>query len=89
MMGYAVKEIVPTPNPNATKFVLDREIASQPVSFLTPESGRDHPLAGQLFQIEGVISVLLLGNFVTINKVPEAKWPPITRKIQKTLQNFD
>lgn len=87
-MGYVVTEIVPTPNPNAMKFVLDREISSHSVSFLTPEAGDDHPMACQLFRVKGVASLLLLGNFVTVNKDADAKWPSITRKIKDTLQKL-
>jgi hypothetical protein len=86
-MGFTVKEIQPTPNPNAAKFVLDGEISEQPLSFLSPEQGRDHPLAAQLFAINGVTSVLLLGDFVTVNKAPEVQWSLITSKVQEILQN--
>jgi hypothetical protein len=87
-MGFAIKEIQPTPNPNATKFVLDREIAERPLSFLNAEQGRNDPLASKLFEIQGVVSVLILGDFVTVNKEPGAKWPPITRKVEEILKNF-
>jgi hypothetical protein len=79
-MGFVVKEVQPTPNPNASKFVLDRPISGQPISFLNPEQGQGHPLASKLFAIQGVASVLILGDFVTVNKEPTAKWPAITRK---------
>ena len=86
-MGFTIKEIQPTPNPNAAKFVLDGQISSQPMSFLTPEQGNGHPVAAQLFAIKGVTSVLLLGDFVTVNKQPGVKWEAITDKVQEILQN--
>jgi hypothetical protein len=85
-MGFTVKEIQPTPNPNAAKFVLDREISDTPISFLSPEQGKDHPVAAQLFLIKGVTSVLILGDFVTINKDLHAKWDGITPKVREILQ---
>ena len=86
-MGYTVKEIQPTPNPNASKFVLDREISDRPISFLNPEQGSGHPVAAQLFSIEGVTSVLMLGDFVTVNKGLHVKWPEITPKVREILEN--
>src|SRR5687768_3434282 len=85
-MGFTVTEIQPTPNPNAAKFVLDGVISEQPVSFLRADEGRDHPLASQLFAIKGVTSILLLGNFVTVNKLPEMQWGLISSKVQEILQ---
>ena len=88
-MGFTVKEIQPTPNPNAAKFVLDREISNAPISFLNPAQGKDHPIAAQLFDIKGVTSVLILGDFVTINKDLHVKWAEITPKVQEILQKCD
>jgi hypothetical protein len=85
-MGFAVKEIQATPNPNAVKFVLDGEISQSPVSFLNPAEGKDHPLASQLFGIGGVTSILLLGDFVTINKRPDVKWESITQNVEEILK---
>src|SRR3954453_17128005 len=79
-MGYIVKEVQPTPNPNAAKFVLDREISDRPISFLSPDQGSGHPVAAQLFSIQGVTSILMLGDFVTVNKDLHVKWDGITRK---------
>jgi hypothetical protein len=56
------------------------------VSFLEPAEGADHPIASQLFSIQGVTSVLLLGDFVTVNKSPRAKWEHITPKVKEILQ---
>src|SRR5436305_12959388 len=87
-MGFKVVEVQPTPNPNAAKFVLDGEISERPVSFLSPAEGASHPLASQLFGIKGVASVLLLGDFVTINKFPGAKWPPIVKRVREKLEEI-
>jgi hypothetical protein len=84
-LGFDVKEIQPTPNPNAVKFLLDRPITERPTSFLKAESAAGHPLATRLFSITGVNSVLLLGDFVTINKSPEARWTDITAKVKQAL----
>lgn len=86
-MGYMVTEIQPTPNPNAAKFVLNREISDRPISFLNPAEGGGHPLASQLFGIKGVKSILLLGDFVTVNKDAATKWEQVIDKVKEILQN--
>jgi len=73
-MGFRVIEIQPTPNPNARKFVLDGSVSQQPVSFFNAEAAANHALAARLFRIAGVTSLLLLGDFITINKSPDAAW---------------
>jgi len=67
------------------KFVLDQSVSQQPMSFLSPDAAANHPLARKLFDIAGVTSVLLLGDFVTINKSPQARWPDIKRNVQQVL----
>ncbi len=84
-MGFQVTEVQDTPNPNAAKFVLDRQISDQPASFFNAEAAKDHPIASRLFEIPGVTSLLLLGDFVTVNKQPDAKWTAIKPKVRKVL----
>jgi hypothetical protein len=84
-VGFRVVEIQPTPNPNAAKFVLDRPVTQQPMSFFNASAAKDHPLALQLFAIEGVTSLLLLGDFITINKSPVADWDDITKRARAVL----
>lgn len=83
--GFRVTETQPTPNPNALKFILDRPISESPISFFTPASAKDHPLATKLFAIDGVTTLLLLGDFVTVNKAPEKPWSQITPQVKKVL----
>jgi len=80
-----IREVLPTPNPNAMKFVLDQAISDRPMSFLNATAAENHPLAKRLFSIEGVTSVLLLGDFVTINKSSNAKWPDIKKNVKHML----
>jgi len=85
-MPYKVIEIQPTPNPNAAKFVLDKECSEAPTSFFNPEAGADHPLARKLFAIPGVTSLLLLGDFITVNKAPNLRWEEITPAVRQVLE---
>jgi hypothetical protein len=84
-LGFVVREVQPTPNPNALKFVLDREIADRPTSFLTPDSAVSNPLAVRLFGVPGVVSLLFLGDFVTINKSSDARWADIRKAVAEIL----
>jgi hypothetical protein len=86
-MAFQVREIQSTPNPNAMKFVLDRPATEKPVSILHPSDAEQHPLARRLFEIPGICAVLLLGDFVTINKTPDAKWPGLKSKVKRVLEN--
>lgn len=84
-MPFKVIETQPTPNPNALKFVLDGSISQKPESFFNASAAAGHPIAAKLFEISGVTSVLLLGDFVTVNKLPEAKWSAITPSVKRVL----
>ena len=84
-MSFRVLEIQPTPNPNAAKFVLDRPVSERPLSFFNAAAAEGYPLAQKLFGIRGVTSLLLLGDFITINKSPEAVWNDITAQAEAIL----
>jgi hypothetical protein len=84
-VGFSVTDVLQTPNPNAMKFMLDRPISEGTVSFLSAEQAQNHPIALRLFAIPGVRSLLLLGDFVTVNKSAEAAWPAIKKKVRQVL----
>ncbi len=86
-MPFRVIEMQPTPNPDATKFVLDSPISEQPTSFFNAEQAKSHPVAAALFAIPGVTSVLLLGDFVTVNKSKTTPWSKITPKVRDVLSS--
>jgi hypothetical protein len=88
-MAFSVVEVQPTPNPNALKFLLDRPIAEQPASFFDAGAARDHPVASRLFAIRGVSSLLLLGDFVTVNKSPDASWSEIKGRVKRALSEVE
>ncbi len=84
-MSFVVSEVQPTPNPNAAKFILDRSVSDQPTSFFNPGAAEGNALAMQLFGIPGVSSLLFLGDFITVNKSPEADWKEITTRVEAVL----
>jgi hypothetical protein len=84
-MPFVVQEVQPTPNPNAAKFILDRGVSDQPTSFFNAGAAKGNPLATKLFDIPGVSSLLFLGDFITVNKSPEADWKDISRRVEAVL----
>jgi Scaffold protein Nfu/NifU N terminal len=65
-----------TPNPNATKFVLDTTL---PEMFnVTSPAEAATPFAVAVMALPGVISVFGVNDFVTVTKSPDASWADIT-----------
>lgn len=58
-----------TPNPNARKFVLEKNVLSKgSKQFNSPDDSKNDILASELFKIDGVESVFFFSNFITISK---------------------
>lgn len=66
----------PTPNPNALKFNVGSPVGG-PVTFAAG-ADVDDPLAGGLLGIDGVVSVFMTADFVTLTKSPDTAWDDIT-----------
>lgn len=88
-MGFKVVSVESTPNPNARKLMLDRRMSEGPVSFIRSDQAAGHPLAMRLFAIPGVTSVLILGDFITVNKTPHARWPGLLAAAKKAVATSD
>jgi hypothetical protein len=80
-------EVRQTPNPNARKFVLAgvRFAGSRNYSI---GDVVDDPLAAQLLTLEGVYNVLLVQDFVTVNKVPAVEWPALQAAVENLLTEY-
>jgi hypothetical protein len=77
----------PTPNPNAMKFNLSRPMPGEGSrTFDRPEQAADNPLAQALLGIDGVTSVFMLRDFITLSKDPEADWEVIVPKAVEAMQ---
>lgn len=89
-MALKVVRTESTPNPNATKYVLSERRFDPPVSCFNAQAADSHPLAAALFAIDGVASVLLLGDFVTVNRRPDGPaWKVLTPKVKKVLAGWE
>lgn len=88
-MPIRVARIEPTPNPNARKIVIVGHLSDQPRSFFNAQDAIGDPIASRLFAIDGVCSVLLLRDFITVNKRPEANWKPVVAAVRSVLRSLD
>ena len=65
----------PTPNPSTLKFLPGREVMGRgSADFLTKEGSASSPLASRLFDVEGVTSVFLGSDFITVGKSNDVDW---------------
>lgn len=76
-----------TPNPNAAKFTVDRTLVEgRGRTYASPEEAKGDPLARRLFQIDGVASVFIVDNFVTVTKDAEAYWDDLAPKVTQAIK---
>jgi len=68
-----------TPNENALKYTVvgKQVIESGHKTYGSAEEARESPVAKALFEIDGVASVFLMADFITVTKRPEAAWDGI------------
>ena len=76
--------VTPTPNPNALKFTVGVDVGG-PKTFV-PSQETDDPVAIAVFRLEGVTSVFMTADFVTLTKTPEADWGTIAPAAQAILE---
>ncbi len=75
----------PTPNPNAMKFALGVPVGG-PGTYLRGSDPEEEWIAG-LLALDGVASVFLTADFVTISKTPDASWDSIVPEARAILES--
>lgn len=88
-MPYSVRHFQPTPNPNAVKCILDRKATERPRSYFRAQEAAGDPLGAALFAIAGVTNVLISGDWITVNKSPEADWKSVKAGIERVLREAE
>ncbi|MEA2024197.1 MAG: NifU N-terminal domain-containing protein [Actinomycetota bacterium] len=68
-------QISNTPNPNALKFTVGVDVGG-PATFVAG-SEIDDPAFASLVAIDGVTSVFMTADFVTLSKTPDTSWDVI------------
>lgn len=71
----------PTPNPNAMKFSVGAPVGG-PKSANAPDGD---PMTDALLGVEGVVSIFMTADFVTISKAADAGWDAITPAVTEIL----
>ncbi len=83
-----IKEIEPTPNPNAMKFVVDERITTgfMTHSFEDAEAAANVPLARDIFAIDHVISVYFADRWITVTQDGQADWAELLREVAEPIR---
>lgn len=79
--------VLPTPNPNALKFVVNRPIkAKGSATFARPSEALGVRLAEDLFRIDGVRQLYFFENVITVTHSEDAEVDTMRLEIQSVLQ---
>lgn len=78
-------QISNTPNPNALKFTVFVDVGG-PSTFVAGQQ-TDDPTGAALVAIDGVVSVFMTADFVTLTKEPEASWETIAPAASDILES--
>lgn len=74
----------PTPNPNAMKFTVGTPVGGPGTHSRGEEP--DEPFLAELLAIDGVTSVFLTADFVTVSKAPDGSWDEIAPEATAILE---
>jgi len=76
-----------TPNPSTLKYVVDRRLApSGAYNFTSREAAEGKsPLALRLFDIKGIVAVMVGTHFVTVTKGEEGEWDELNDSVMAAL----
>jgi Fe-S cluster biogenesis protein NfuA len=79
-----------TPNPNSIKWVLGTPLlAGGGSAFFEASPGEAvSPLAEELFGVEGVVTVFLASNFVTVTKRDESEWLDLAEPVAAAIKGI-
>lgn len=78
-----------TPNPEARKFTVNRDLVTDGSATFTRPSGEQHPhLVKMLFEIPGVKALFLIKNFCSVTQEPGADWDELQSEVGKRLQAY-
>lgn len=78
-----------TPNPSTLKFLPGREVmASGTADFTSAETANRSPLAAKLFTLDGVASVFLGSDFITITKDEGQSWSSLKPLALSAIMDF-
>ena len=75
-----------TPNPNARKYVVSKELKSEGrVSYQSPEECEHVPMARELLEVTGVTQVHFFENVLTVTQTGALDWPVLDQIVQEII----
>lgn len=81
--------IQPTPNPNALKFIVEKDVISEgKASFKTPQSCQNVPLAAALFDLRGVDQIHFFQKVITLSKFSFEEWDTLEPAVKTCIESF-
>ena len=75
-----------TPNPLARKVVCAEVVSAERASFRSAEDAHGHPLGQPLMAIPGVVQVMILADFVTVVRHPDARWAEVLPAVRRVIE---
>lgn len=77
-----------SPNENALKFTVNQTLLeSGHKTYSSADRAVESPVAKKIFEIEGVTSVFLIQDFITVTKDPGVKWEDIQEKVVEAIKS--
>ena len=74
--------VTKTPNENALKFNCSQSVLESGYkTYNSVEKASESPVAAKIFETNGVTSVFLMLDFITVTKKPETNWEVIQTSI--------
>lgn len=84
---YKSTKVLPTPNPQAYQFLVDRSVIHQgSICYDSADEAEDDPFAKSIFDIFGIETLFIKENFVTITKSPTVSWDFIVPRIKEIIE---
>jgi hypothetical protein len=79
-----------TPNPNSVKITSDGPpfVESGMLAFNSATEAADHALGRQLFRVQGLASVFMMPDFLTVTKHPAATWDEVLPTVKSVLDEY-
>ncbi|NCF30909.1 MAG: NifU family protein [Bacteroidetes bacterium] len=77
-----------TPNPSAMKFVANKKITDNTLSFEDTDSAQDAPLVKELFNFPFVKEVFMDENYISISKNDTTQWEEVVMEIRGFIKSY-
>ena len=77
-----------TPNPNSLKFLPGKKVSNSGPYEILNKNGIDNELVRNILSVNGVDSIFLGADFISVNKVDKMKWDEIKHIVISLINDF-